>query len=169
MPLVVVGRIGRAHGVNGEVALDGVSLTPLELHEVNVFTWRGRAGEERTLKLATARPAHTRLLVRFEGIAGRDQASALTNGELLVESDRLPDPGPGTAYTFQLIGLRVETEDGRALGTLEDIVATGAHPVYVVQGERELLIPATPEVVRRVDLAAGVIAVALPAGLEEIF
>lgn len=169
MPLVVVGRIGRAHGVDGELALDGVSLTPLELHAVKIFTWRGRGEGERTLTLATARPAHTRLLVRFEGINDRDQAQTLTNGELLAESGLLPDPGPGTAYTFQLIGLRVETEDGRALGTLKDIVPTGAHPVYVVQGERELLIPATPEVVRRMDLAAGVIAVALPAGLEEIF
>ena len=85
-----------------------------------------------------------------------------------MERERLPDPGPGVAYTFQLLGLRVETDEGRMLGTLEDIIQTGAHPVYVVRGERELMIPAAPEVLKRVDLAAGVITVVLPAGLEDL-
>jgi len=86
----------------------------------------------------------------------------------MADADRLPDPGPGVAYTFQLIGLSIATEDGRALGTLVEIIRTGAHPVYVVRGDKELLVPATPEVVKNVDLAAGVITVALPLGLEEL-
>jgi 16S rRNA processing protein RimM len=109
-----------------------------------------------------------RMLVRFAGIDDRDHAAELTKGELLAERAALPDPGPGVMYTFQLIGLRVETEDGRALGTLADVMPTGAHPIYVVRGARELLVPATAETVRRVDLEAGVITVTLPAGLEEL-
>lgn len=167
MTLVLVGRIGRPHGIAGESYLDGASLTPLELHAVRRFTWR-RDRELRLLELVTARPAHTRMLVRFDGYADREHAAELTNGELLAESEALPDPGPETAYTFQLVGLEVETEDGRVLGVLEDVVATGAHPIYVVRGERELLVPATPEVLRRVSLAEGRIVVALPAGLEEL-
>ncbi len=168
MAQVVVGRVGRAHGVRGEVALADCPLTPLELHDIKRFTWRGRDGEERPLELATARPANVRLLVRFRGIESRDGASELTNGELLAESETLPDAGPGTAYVFQLVGLAVETAEGRRLGTLESIILTGAHPVYVVQGEREWLIPASPEVLQNVDLAAGRITVTLPPGLEEI-
>ena len=60
------------------------------------------------------------------------------------------------------------TEEGRTLGVLEDILPTGAHPVYVVRGMKELLVPAAPGVVLRVDTAARVIIVALPAGLEEL-
>jgi 16S rRNA processing protein RimM len=150
------------------MALDGASLTPLELHAVKDFTWRGLKGATRTLALATARPTQGRMLVRFDGIEDRDQAAELTSGFLLAEADRLPDPGPGVAYTFQLIGLEVRTTDGRSLGRLEDIVATGAHPIYVVRGERELLVPATPDVVRAVDLAGGTITVELPAGLEDL-
>ena len=52
--------------------------------------------------------------------------------------------------------------------SLADIVRTGAHPVYVVRNGRELLLPATPEVVRRVDIAGGVIVVTLPAGIEDL-
>lgn len=150
------------------MALDGSSLSPDELLALRDFTWRGRGGASHVLTLASARPMNARMLVSFDGCSHRDQAAALTNGELLVERSKLPDPGPESAYTFQLIGLRVETEEGRVLGELADIVNTGAHPIYVVRGERELLVPAAPEVLKRVSLSQGVIVVALPAGLEEL-
>jgi 16S rRNA processing protein RimM len=150
------------------VTLDGSSLTPEELLELREFVWRGRGGATHALTLATARPMNARLLVCFQGCTKRDHAAALTNGELLAERTKLPDPGPVAAYTFQLIGLRVETEEGRVLGELADIVNTGAHPIYVVRGERELLVPAAPGVLKRVSLTEGVIVVALPAGLEEL-
>ena len=107
------------------------------------------------------------MLVGFAGVETREEAAALTNGELLADSERLPDAGPGMAYHFQLVVLEVREEDGRVLGKLADIIPTGAHGVYVVRGERELLIPATPEVLRRVDLEGGTITVKLPAGFEE--
>ena len=163
-----IGRLGRAHGLQGELNLDQASLTPLELHAVKRFTWRRRGAPERVLTLLTARPARARLLVRFEGITGRGQAAELTNGELWAPPEALPDPGPGTAYTFQLVGLRVETAEGRVLGVVADVVPTGAHPIYVVRGARELLVPAAPGVVQSVDLEAGRMVVTLPAGLEEL-
>lgn len=168
MSLVRIGRLGRAHGVHGEIALEGSSLEPEELESVGPLTWRGRGGVSRTLELESIRRAHTRLLVRFAHVADREQAAELSGGELLVDSDRLPDPGPNFAYTYQLIGLRVETMEGRVLGVLDDIIPSGAHPVYVVRGERELLVPAAPHVLKQVDLEHGVIRVELPAGLEEL-
>ncbi len=166
--LVLIGRVGRPHGVGGELALGGVSLTAAELEALGTLEWRRGGAAPRRLVVEAARAAHDRLLVRFAGIATREQAAELTNGELWAGAEALPDPGPTTAYTFQLVGLRVETEEGRVLGILEGVVPTGAHPVYQVRGARELLIPAAPGVVRRVDLAAGVMVVALPPGLEEI-
>jgi 16S rRNA processing protein RimM len=145
-----------------------VSLTPLELHAVKRFVWRRAGSPERALTLETARPAQARLLARFEGVTGREQAAELVNGELWAEREALPDPGPTTVYTFQLVGLRVETEDGRVLGRIEGVIPTGANPVYVVGGARELLVPAAPGVVKRVDLEGGVMVVELPAGLEEL-
>jgi len=168
MALVRIGRLGRAHGLRGEIVLEGAALTARELEQVGSFTWRRANGEARSLTLETVRPGTGGMLVRFAGVGNRDQASALTLGELLVEPERLPDPGPGVAYTFQLIGLEVITESGRRLGVLEGIMESGAHPIYVVRGEKEMLIPATPQVVRRVDLDARRITVALPAGLEEL-
>ena len=168
MALVWVGRIGRAHGLRGEVTLDACPLSVPELQAVKSFTWRGSKGETSPLTLETVRPATPRLLLSFAGYRDRARASTLTRGDLLAESERLPDPGPDVAYTFQLIGLEVRTEDGRSLGNVADVIATGAHPVYVVRGARELLIPAAPGVLKKVDPAGGVSIVSLPAGLEEL-
>lgn len=168
MSLVLVGRIGRPHGIRGEVILDSADLTPNDLHAVKRFQWRGRTGETRELVLRTARPAHDRVLLGFDGIQSREQASELTLGQLWADDALLPDAGPGQAYQFQLIGLKVMEADGRDLGVIESVIQTGAHAVYIVQGARELLIPATEQVVRNVDLAGGVITVALPPGLEDL-
>jgi 16S rRNA processing protein RimM len=170
MAKIQVGRVGRPHGVQGEVAVDGVTLTADELLAVERFTWRGPDRRELALVLASARPALQRMLLRFEGYGDRDRAQELGRGELWVEREALPDPGPGVAYTFQLIGLAVRTEEGRDLGKVVDIVQTGAHPVYTVRdGDgRERLLPAPPEFVRAVDLTAGTIVMALPAGLDEL-
>jgi len=167
MDLVRIGQLGRAHGIHGEIALDGSSLTAEELEQVKHFTWR-KAGARRSMILVGARPVHGRVLLQFAGIHDREHAAELTLGELLVDRSKLPAAGPGEAYTFELLGLEVVDTSGRALGTIADIMRTGAHPLWVVRGERELLIPVTEHIVKNVDLEAGVITVALPPGLEEL-
>ena len=130
--------------------------------------WVGKGGAERRLRLAEARAMGHRIVVRFHGISSREAARELTNGELRAERDRLPDPGPGQAYTFQLVGLRMVDVQGREVGVVKEVLRTGAHPVYVVQGEREILVPSASPIVQKVDLEAGVITVDLPAGLDEL-
>jgi len=166
--LVRIGQLGRAHGVHGEMALDGCSLSAAELEALREVEWRKPPAPPRTLTLESTRPIHGRILVRFHGVADRDQAAALTLGEILVERARLPAAGPGQAYTFELVGLRVVEAGGRELGVVTDVMRSGAHPIWVVKGARELLIPATPPIVQDVDLEARVITVALPAGLEDL-
>ena len=165
---VTIGRLGRPHGLSGEMAIGSVTLEPRELLAVREFLWHGAKGETRRLELAAVREAIPRLLVRFTGIDSREAAAELVNGILTADRSRLPEPGEGQAWAVDLIGCEVRTEEGRVLGALEDIVHTGAHPIYVVRGEREWLLPAIDSVVKRVDLGARVITVALIPGLEEI-
>src|SRR6476659_308273 len=102
MSLIEIGILGRPHGVHGEQTLQRCALSIDELHELKTFTWRGMDGRTLTLTLATARPAHDRILVRFAGVDTREVAATLTRGRVMVERERLPDPGANTAYTFQL-------------------------------------------------------------------
>jgi len=167
MSLVEIGRLGRPHGLDGEQGLTPCTLSAEELLALGTVLWRGRDGSNRTLTLATARTTNQRMLVRFAGSDDREAAAALTNGRLYVESERLPDPGPGVAYNFQLIGLDVVTEDGRAVGTIAEIWPTPAHPVLVVRGQGEVLIPSIPEFVKAVSLDQRKITVRLLPGMEE--
>lgn len=167
MGLIEIGRLGRPHGLEGEQGLDLCSLTAEELVALKSFHWRGPDGSTRTLELVSARATGTRILVRFAGSHGREDASRLTNGRLSVESERLPDPGPGAVYNFQLIGLDVVSDDGRALGTLADILPTPAHPVLVIRGAQEVLVPATPQFVMSVSLEERRITVRLLPGMLE--
>jgi len=164
---VVLGRVGRPHGLKGSVAIEGSSLTMDELREIGSFTWRNRAGETRELTLKEVRGTDLRPLLRFRESSSRDLAAELTNGELLIEREQLPDPGPDQVYSFQLIGLAVVTEDGRSLGEIVD-VQQGAQSIYVVKGEKELMIPATDAFVKSVDLTERRVTVTLPEGLEEL-
>ncbi len=167
MNLIEIGRLGRPHGLKGEQALEPCTFTAPELQAIKTFVWRGPDGASRILTLATAHPAHDRMLVRFAEARDRDGAASLTNGRLLVEAERLPDPGPGVAYNFQLIGLEVVTEDGRPVGTVAEIWPTPAHPVLVVRGRGEVLIPSIPEFVKAVSLNHHRITVRLLPGMEE--
>jgi len=166
--LVRIGRVGRPHGLHGEVTLVGSTLDPAELLAVKAFTWRARSGLSRLLSLESARGPANRIIVRFETCNDLATAESLVNGELWTETDRLPDPGEGVAYAYQLVGLDVRTEEGRALGVLREVLKAGPGAIYVVQGEREWMIPAVPEFVKRVDLAQRLITVVLPAGIEEL-
>ncbi len=166
MPLIPLARIARPHGLNGEVMLGDTPLGPRELRAIGRLTWRGRDGAERALTLVEARGAPGRVVARFEGVDQVEQAAGLRGGWLLGEASRLPDPGPGVAYRFQLIGFEVVSEDGRALGTLAEIWGTGAHDVLVVRGEGELLLPSVPEFLKSVDMSARRIVVKVLPGME---
>jgi 16S rRNA processing protein RimM len=168
MSLIEIGILGRPHGVHGELSLYNCPLTPLELHELKTFTARGTDGKSRALTLATARPANDKVIVRFAGVENRDAAAALTRGRLMVERERLPDPGENLAYTFQLIGLDVVTDEGRTVGQVAEVWPTPANTVLVVRGGAagEVLIPAIEPFVTSVDLAARRITVRLLPGME---
>lgn len=169
MSAVLVGRVGRPHGIDGEMYVDRVSLSAAELQRVAEFEWRGLRGATRVVRVTAARDAHHKLLVRFAGIGSREDAALLTNGELWADAARLPDPGAGMAYTYQLVGLRAVDASGADLGTVKDLLTATAQPLYVlVRDGRERLVPGIEPFVRKVDLAAGVITFDLPPGFEEL-
>jgi len=121
------------------------------------------AGDE-TLTVAATREAGRHLLVRFTGLADRTAVEHLRGVTLEVHESDLPALPEGEYYRHQLIGLTVVDPEGRTLGTLEQVLETGANDVYVVRtpDDGELLLPATAEVVLRVDVTAGRIDVSPP-------
>ena len=100
------------------------------------------------------------MIARVEGCRDRDQAAPLVGSKLAIRRQQLPAPPPGSFYWADLVGLKVETTDGRPLGTVQRLLETGANDVLVV-GEREQhLIPfVMGQYVIAVDLDGGRIVV----------
>ena len=161
---VIVGVVTGAHGNGGLVRVQPETDNPLR------FRPGGRVeAQGRSLRVERARPAPGgALLVKFEGVADRSAAAALNGAALCVAPDETPEAPPGVYYHYQLIGLDVvSAADGEPLGTLAEILSTGANDVYVVErGGAELLLPAIADVIVEVDAAAGRMAAAVPDGLE---
>jgi len=100
------------------------------------------------------------VIARLDGVDDRDAARALIDRRIEVPREALPPPGPGEYYWADLEGMRVRTREGRALGEVDYMLATPAHDVMVIRGERERLVPFVQErFVLEVDLAGGVIVV----------
>jgi 16S rRNA processing protein RimM len=130
----------------------------------NIVGVHGIRGE---VKIEAARPHKGMMLVRFAGVPDRNAAELLRDTVLLIPEEQAMPLGVGENYAHDLIGLQVETTDGRVLGKLAEILYTRANDVYVVKRPgAEVLIPALNEVVITVDLEAGRMLVQLPEGLE---
>jgi 16S rRNA processing protein RimM len=153
--------------VAGEFYVDGCPLAADRLLSLKTLEWRGARTGLRTVVLTRVHPAAGRLLVTAEGISTREAASALTNGTLWAEPDRLPDPGPGVSYAWQLAGMRVVDAHGRELGTVAEVVFNVGQPLLQLDGPKGKLLPCQPPFMKHVDVAAGVITLDLPPGFEE--
>jgi 16S rRNA processing protein RimM len=161
---LTVGFIRRPHGVRGELIMDIHTDFPDRLRAgTKVFLGDGH----KPAKLASARPHGTSMLVAFQGLNSPEEAGALRNTWVYVTTADRPPLPDGKVYQHQILGLRVVTDDDRELGTLADIFSTGANNVYVVKtaDNKEILLPAIPDVILRIDLENGEIRVHLLDGL----
>jgi len=100
------------------------------------------------------------LLITADGCATVEAAEALRGSTLWMAQEAFPELEEGAYYVADLLGMRVEDAGGESLGEVIEVIEAGAADVYVVRGAGgEILLPATREVVRRIDLAARLIVV----------
>ena len=160
----VVGRIGRPHGLRGEVTVEVHTDTPEERFAPGTVL---DAGHGRTLTVVTARHHAGHLLVRFEGASDRASAAALRGTALTVDAAELPPPAdPEEFHDADLEGLAAVSVDGTELGTVRAVVHAPAQDLLVVQTPRgEALVPFVVAIVPEVDLAGGRLVLEPPPGL----
>ncbi|HUZ84325.1 MAG TPA: ribosome maturation factor RimM [Gaiellales bacterium] len=143
---IVLGRIGRAHGLDGSVYLDGHGGAVTLVAGMSV-----RVGE-RPAVLVSRRGMTSRPLLRIDLAGNRDQAEALRGLELWIPAAELPEPEPGEYFHVDLIGCRVVAGD-RTLGEVRDVLGYPANDVLVVAAEGgDLLLPFVDTVVLEVDV-----------------
>ena len=154
---VVVGRVSGLFGIKGWLKV--YSFTDPRESILQFRQWRlNGAGGARTVDVIEGRQQGKSLVVRLEGIEDRDTAAELLESEISVRRQEFPVPEDDEYYWSDLEGMQVVHRDGRVLGKVAYLLATGANDVMVVQGDREVLVPfVAGTVVLGVDSAARVI------------
>jgi len=168
---VLVARIGAPHGVKGEVRLFIFTEDPEAVLDYAPLT---DASGRRAFRITSLRAAKDHFVGRIEGVADRTMAEALTNTDLFVPREALPQTeDDDTFYHADLIGLRVEDEAGAAIGSVTALHDFGAGDVleYLPTGRgRTLMVPFSRLAVPVVDVAGGRVVLAadfIDAGKEQ--
>lgn len=168
MRWIEIGQIARSHGLAGRVKVLSYLETDRLLPSL-AEAWIGRSRDSaKRYPIENARPeGRAHFSLKLGGIADRTAADGLRGLMVYVPRESLQPLAMGEYYWEDLMGLHVETEDGKPLGMIEGIFPTGSNDVYVCRdGTREILLPAIAEVIRSVDIAAGKMVVRLLKGLE---
>ena len=170
---VIVGRIGRPHGIRGEVVIGLRTDEPDLRFAVGSVVDASRSAEDdlpadrAPLKVATVRWHSGQLLVGFAGITDRTAAGDLTGSWLSIDSSQLPaTPDPDEFRDHELIGLSVRTTAGEPVGVVTDMLHYGQDLLVVRRADGgESLVPFVQALVPEVDLGAGVVVIDPPPGL----
>ncbi|MDA3035971.1 MAG: ribosome maturation factor RimM [Actinomycetota bacterium] len=162
---LVVGRIGRAHGVLGEATIEVRTDDPEQR-----FTVGGKlttnSGQELTIK--SARWHNQILLLSFEGINNRDQIESLKD-ELISSEVDFSNLAPGEYHYQQLLGSKVFLQTGELIGNVTEIVALPGQDLLAVDHlGREVLIPMVKAIITSIDIANKKIEINPPEGLLDV-
>jgi 16S rRNA processing protein RimM len=169
---LVVARLGRAHGIRGQVTVEVRTDVPERRFVpgavLHLTPPAGVTGFPPVLTVATAHQHSGTLLLSFDGIDDRELAEALRG--CLLEADVEDDPAePDAWYDHELVGLAAVSPDGAALGEVVAVEHPGAQDLLVVRtvAGRRRLVPFVSAIVPTVDVPAGRLVIAAPPGLLE--
>ncbi len=164
-----VGVITSTHGVRGEVKVfpttDDAARVK-DLKEVLLDTGR----ELKPMEISQVKFFKNMVIVKFKGYDTINDIEIYKGRDLLVTRDKAVKLGPDENFIVDLIGLNVDTDEGECLGTLTDVIQTGANDVYEVTDEsgRTVLLPAIKQCILDVDLEAGRVLVHVLDGLLDL-
>ncbi|MDF2941110.1 MAG: rRNA processing protein RimM [Gammaproteobacteria bacterium] len=154
--LIVVARIGAPHGVKGDLKLqvfsESTDILDFEQFYISLNkTWQ-------PLSNFSIKPLGNQYVIHFNDCQDRDLAKRYVNAELAVPREELSELESGYYWT-DLEGLKVVNIEGIDLGVVDHVMETGANDVLVLKGQSERLIPYIKHVIKKVDLANGLIVV----------
>ena len=153
------GKIVNTHGIKGEVKIEPWADSPEFLKKFKTLYINGAP-----VKVRSARVHGAFVIALLEGVEDINAAMALKNKVVCIDrrDAKLPK---GHFFIADIIGAKVVDENGVELGELVDVMERPAHDIYVVKGEREILIPAVPEFILNTDVDAGIVTVHLIEGM----
>ncbi|WP_106398029.1 ribosome maturation factor RimM [Actinocorallia populi] len=162
---LVVGRIGKPHGIRGDVTVD-VRTDDVETRFAPGAALATDPAAAGPLTVDTARWHSGRLVVRFAGVSDRNRAEELRGTWLVIDSSEiLPSSDPDTFHDQQLVGLEVVTTAGERIGTVSEVLHHAQELLVVDTEHGDRLVPFVSAIVPEVDVEGGRLVVDPPEGL----
>lgn len=164
-----VGVITSTHGVHGEVKVFPTTDDAgrfKKLKEVLLDTGKGL----KPMEIVQVKFFKNMVILKFKGYDTINDIEVYKGKDLLVTREHAVKLGPDENFIVDLIGLAVETDEGEALGTLTDVIQTGANDVYEVtmKNGKQVLLPAIKQCILKVDLDEGKVLVHMMDGLLDL-
>lgn len=157
--LLECGKIVNTHGIRGEVKIVPWADSPEFLCDLPALYIDGKP-----VKVRNARVHKGNVIALLEGIDDVNTAMLLKEKVVSMSRDDVDLP-EGSFYLADIIGLKVISEAGEELGVLDDILSPSLQQVYVVKGQREIMIPVVPEFILETNVEGGYIKVRLIEGM----
>jgi 16S rRNA processing protein RimM len=166
--LITIGKAVKPFGVKGEMKIELMTDFPGRFKGLVRVYLVSPEGEEIVCNVKSVRYAGEAPLLLFEGYDSPEKAKALNGWLIKVPEEDAVSLPEGQYYRYELIGMEVLSESGEKLGAIVDIFETGSNDVYVMKrGSKEVYLPATKEVIKRVDRKAKQMVIHLMDGLLE--
>ena len=163
-----VGVIASTHGLQGEVNVFPTTQDPDRFKKLKKVTLHTQKGEEILLDVVSARFFKKFVIVKFKQFSDINEVEKFRGCELTIDRKDAIKLNKGEYYCADLIGLKIVDEDGKELGTLSEILQTGANDVYEMtrnDTDEKVYIPAIKDCVKEIDVEGGKIVIHVMDGL----
>jgi 16S rRNA processing protein RimM len=168
--LLQVGAITDTHGLRGEVKVFPTTDDSRRYDDLQEVVLLTKEGDYLTLQVEHVRYFKNLVIVKFKGYDNINDIEKYKKCNLYVTRENAVELAENEYFVADLIGLAAKTDEGEELGTLSDVLTTGANDVYVIRGTdgEELLVPAIHDCVREVNIEEGYVTLHLLPGLREV-
>jgi 16S rRNA processing protein RimM len=166
--LIPLGRVLRPHGLKGLLRIRSDAGVDLPFEEGGIVYLQVGTKPPERFKVVSIKPHKGTAFMALEGITTLERAETYRSADIFLEKGDLRRE-EDEYFWFELTGLEVRLDTGEIIGTICRIIATGANDIYVVKkGKREILVPATSEVVKAIDLKGGKMIISPMEGLLDL-
>lgn len=165
---LLLGEILRPHGIRGELRVRMLTDYPERINDLEqIFLGKSVESTPTPYEVEHLRMHQGFGLLKLVGVDDRNAAEGFRELFVMVDIAHAIPLADDEIYLYQLIGLQVQTDDGRDLGILTEVLETGANDVYIVKGDLygEVLIPVLQDTILKTDIDARMLLVKLPEGL----
>lgn len=147
---ILIGRIVAPFGIRGEVKVVVVTELPERFDAGREVTLIYPDGGRRYARVEKSGTNKNGLSIKFQGVETRNDAEELRDAEIVIDESQLEELPEDQFYLFDIVGLKVVTDDGREQGEVVEVLQGGANDVYVTS--TGLCIPAIKDVVAKIDI-----------------